>query len=54
MNGLSMRAVRGQVSVLLGHNGCGKSTTFGMITGILQPTSGKAQIKNREIYLIHV
>ncbi|EFP07593.1 hypothetical protein CRE_26165 [Caenorhabditis remanei] len=45
VNGLSMRAVRGQVSVLLGHNGCGKSTTFGMITGILQPTSGTITIE---------
>ncbi|PIC45196.1 hypothetical protein B9Z55_005297 [Caenorhabditis nigoni] len=45
VNGLSMRAIRGQVSVLLGHNGCGKSTTFGMITGILQPTSGTITIE---------
>ncbi|EGT56105.1 hypothetical protein CAEBREN_08786 [Caenorhabditis brenneri] len=45
VNGLSMRAVRGQISVLLGHNGCGKGTTFGMITGILQPTSGTITIE---------
>ncbi|ULU05179.1 hypothetical protein L3Y34_017709 [Caenorhabditis briggsae] len=45
VNGLSMRAIRGQVSVLLGHNGCGKSTTFGMITGNLQPTSGTITIE---------
>ncbi|CAI2343298.1 unnamed protein product [Caenorhabditis sp. 36 PRJEB53466] len=45
VNGLSLRAVRGQVSVLLGHNGCGKSTTFGMITGIHEPTSGSIFIE---------
>uniref|UniRef100_A0A8R1HLJ5 ABC transporter domain-containing protein n=1 Tax=Caenorhabditis japonica TaxID=281687 RepID=A0A8R1HLJ5_CAEJA len=45
VSGLSMRAIRGQVSVLLGHNGCGKSTTFGMITGILEPTDGTITIE---------
>ncbi|CAO4362439.1 unnamed protein product [Caenorhabditis nigoni] len=44
VNGLSLRAVRGQVSILLGHNGCGKSTTFGMITGMHKPTEGKVVI----------
>uniref|UniRef100_A0A1I7TCA8 ABC transporter domain-containing protein n=1 Tax=Caenorhabditis tropicalis TaxID=1561998 RepID=A0A1I7TCA8_9PELO len=44
VNGLSLRAVRGQVSILLGHNGCGKSTTFGMITGMHKPTEGKVMI----------
>ena len=40
VNGLSFRAIRGQVSILLGQNGCGKSTTFSMISGVAQPTSG--------------
>eukprot|EP00081_Caenorhabditis_elegans_P013897 NP_493041.1 ABC Transporter family [Caenorhabditis elegans] len=44
VNGLSLRAIRGQVSILLGHNGCGKSTTFGMITGMHQATEGKVMI----------
>ncbi|KAF1770159.1 hypothetical protein GCK72_001977 [Caenorhabditis remanei] len=44
VNGLSLRAVRGQVSILLGHNGCGKSTTFGMITGMHKATEGRVLI----------
>lgn len=41
VNGLSFRAIRGQVSILLGQNGCGKSTTFSMISGVAMPTSGR-------------
>lgn len=44
VNGLSLRAIRGQVSILLGHNGCGKSTTFGMITGMHKATEGRVII----------
>ncbi|KAF1761155.1 hypothetical protein GCK72_009409 [Caenorhabditis remanei] len=44
VNGLSFRAIRGQVSILLGQNGCGKSTTFSMISGVAQPTSGSIKV----------
>ncbi|KHJ83788.1 hypothetical protein OESDEN_16509 [Oesophagostomum dentatum] len=37
---MSMEAYVGQVTVLLGHNGAGKSTTFSVISGITAPTSG--------------
>lgn len=37
---LSLDMVAGQVFVLLGRNGAGKSTTVSMLTGTLQPTSG--------------
>lgn len=40
----------GQVFVLLGHNGAGKSTTIGMLSGMLQPDSGKAEIYGYDIY----
>ncbi|KAK6038341.1 ABC transporter, ATP-binding protein [Cooperia oncophora] len=33
VNGLSMKACVGEVTVLLGHNGAGKSTTYNMICG---------------------
>ncbi|CAI2296517.1 unnamed protein product [Caenorhabditis sp. 36 PRJEB53466] len=51
VNGLTLRAVRGQVSVLLGHNGCGKSTTFGMITGMCKATEGKVLITGIDAHL---
>ena len=35
VNNLSMNIYQGQITVLLGHNGAGKSTTMGMITGQL-------------------
>lgn len=44
VDGLSLRAVRGQCSILLGHNGAGKSTTFSSIAGIIRPTNGRITI----------
>lgn len=35
-----------QVTVLLGHNGAGKSTTFAMIAGITVPTKGSIRLIN--------
>ncbi|CAG9539480.1 unnamed protein product [Cercopithifilaria johnstoni] len=41
---MSFRAYRGEMTVLLGHNGAGKSTTFSLITGLISPTSGSIYI----------
>uniref|UniRef100_A0A183EXP7 ABC transporter domain-containing protein n=1 Tax=Gongylonema pulchrum TaxID=637853 RepID=A0A183EXP7_9BILA len=41
---LSFSARRGEITVLLGHNGAGKSTTFSMITGLITPTSGTISV----------
>uniref|UniRef100_A0A0R3RVG8 ABC transporter domain-containing protein n=1 Tax=Elaeophora elaphi TaxID=1147741 RepID=A0A0R3RVG8_9BILA len=41
---MSFRAYRGEITVLLGHNGAGKSTTFSLITGLISPTSGSIYI----------
>ena len=34
---------------ILGPNGCGKTTTIGMILGLLKPTSGKILINGEEV-----
>jgi ATP-binding cassette subfamily A (ABC1) protein 3 len=39
-----------QISVLLGHNGAGKSTTIGMLTGLIDQTKGTAKIFGINIF----
>jgi sodium transport system ATP-binding protein len=41
---VSFRVSRGEVYGLLGENGAGKTTTLRMILGLLQPTSGFAEV----------
>ena len=43
---LTLEIPRGQIFGLLGHNGAGKSTTFGMILGQVHPTTGAAYIRD--------
>jgi ABC-2 type transport system ATP-binding protein len=43
---LSLDIPQGQIFGLLGHNGAGKSTTFGMILGQVHPTAGSAFIRD--------
>jgi ABC-2 type transport system ATP-binding protein len=43
---LSLDIPQGQIFGLLGHNGAGKSTTFGMILGQVHPTAGMAFIRD--------
>jgi len=40
---------QGEIFGFLGSNGCGKSTTMKMLTGLLQPTSGTASLFGRPI-----
>ena len=40
VNNISFDIPRGQIFGFLGPNGCGKSTSIRMMTGLLQPTSG--------------
>jgi ABC-type multidrug transport system ATPase subunit len=44
VNDLSLSVLRGQITVLLGANGSGKSTTLDMLAGLQKPTSGDIQI----------
>jgi ATP-binding cassette subfamily A (ABC1) protein 3 len=40
----------GQIFALLGHNGAGKTTTISMLTGLLQPSEGKASLMGHDIF----
>jgi ABC-2 type transport system ATP-binding protein len=44
VDGLTLEIPAGQIVGLLGPNGAGKSTTLRMLTGLLAPTSGTAEI----------
>ncbi|XP_037671069.1 ATP-binding cassette sub-family A member 3-like [Choloepus didactylus] len=41
---LSLNLYEGQITVLLGHNGAGKSTTLSILSGLYPPTSGEVYI----------
>ena len=45
----SMELNRGEVVALLGPNGCGKSTTFYMIAGLVYPEGGQVTVDGRNI-----
>uniref|UniRef100_A0A914WJP1 ABC transporter domain-containing protein n=1 Tax=Plectus sambesii TaxID=2011161 RepID=A0A914WJP1_9BILA len=39
-----------EVTAFLGHNGAGKSTAMSMLTGMLTPTSGTAEVDRKDIW----
>ncbi|KJY81954.1 ABC transporter ATP-binding protein [Vibrio galatheae] len=44
INNLSLQVPRGSIYGFLGPNGCGKSTTIRVLTGLLNPTQGKVNV----------
>ena len=46
---LSLEVYRGEVFGFLGPNGAGKTTTVRMLTGLIRPTSGSAQVAGFEL-----
>ena len=46
---ISFRVNKNEIIGILGPNGCGKTTTIGMILGLLKPTNGKILINGLEI-----
>lgn len=44
VKGVSFSVERGEMVAFIGPNGAGKSTTIKMLTGILHPTAGEAQV----------
>ena len=49
VNGISFSIKENEIIGLLGPNGCGKTTTIGMILGLLKPSYGKVLINGHEI-----
>ncbi|KAI5701732.1 hypothetical protein M8J76_005693 [Diaphorina citri] len=50
VDNLTLDMYQNQITVLLGHNGAGKSTTMSMLTGLIIPTSGTAYIDGHDIW----
>ena len=49
VNNISFKINENEIIGLLGPNGCGKTTTIGMILGLLKPTSGKVLINGSNL-----
>ena len=47
IDGLSFDVRRGEILVLLGESGCGKTTTLRLINSLIQPTSGEILVDGR-------
>lgn len=50
VKGLNVKMYTGQIFALLGHNGAGKTTLISMLTGLLSPTSGDAEVFGFDIF----
>ncbi|MGA3097362.1 MAG: ABC transporter ATP-binding protein [Bryobacteraceae bacterium] len=50
VDGVSLRAGKGEIIGLLGPNGAGKTTTVSMIAGLLRPDSGEVLIGGRRLH----
>ena len=58
VNNINFKINENEIVGLLGPNGCGKTTTIGMILGLLKPTSGQVlingiNIEKNKISLLH-
>uniref|UniRef100_UPI002FD9D2A6 ribosome-associated ATPase/putative transporter RbbA n=1 Tax=Pontibaca methylaminivorans TaxID=515897 RepID=UPI002FD9D2A6 len=49
VDNVSFRIRRGEIFGFLGSNGCGKTTTMKMLTGLLEPTEGRARLFGHEV-----
>lgn len=54
LRGISFDVKKGEAVGLIGHNGCGKSTTLKLLTKIIYPNSGSIEIKGRVSSLIEL
>ena len=49
VNNLNLKISKGSIVGLLGPNGCGKTTTIGMMLGLIKPSSGSVFINGQNI-----
>ena len=54
LNGISFNVRKGEAVGLIGHNGCGKSTTLKLLTKIIYPDSGTVEMNGRVSSLIEL
>lgn len=54
LNGISFEIKKGEAVGLIGHNGCGKSTTLKLLTKIMYPDSGSIEIQGRVSSLLEL
>ena len=50
LHDITLEAAQGEVVVLLGRNGAGKSTTLKSIMGLVRPASGRVEYRGRDIH----
>src|SRR6266508_4565982 len=49
VNGIDLSIEKGQIFGFLGQNGSGKTTTVRMLTTLLRPTSGRAEVDGLDV-----
>ncbi|HBG22682.1 MAG TPA: ABC transporter ATP-binding protein, partial [Peptococcaceae bacterium] len=49
LSDINMHVSRGRMLGLLGRNGCGKTTLFRCLNGLLRPMRGKVYLKDQDI-----
>ena len=49
VNNISFKIEKNETLGLLGPNGCGKTTSIGMMLGLISPSSGQILINSREL-----
>jgi len=54
LNGISFEVKKGEAIGLIGHNGCGKSTTLKLLSKIIYPDSGTIEMRGRVSSLIEL
>lgn len=54
LNGISFEVKKGEAVGIVGHNGCGKSTTLKLLTGIMYPDGGTVELQGRVSSLLEL
>jgi NitT/TauT family transport system ATP-binding protein len=48
---LTFSVAKGEIIAVVGKTGCGKSTMFNLLSGLIEPTSGKIVVEGKDPYL---